>query len=62
MDQPILEVKHLKKYFRVGKKQLKAVDDVSFSVADADANISGQRRNRTCSAVPAKWNPVQIRI
>ena len=28
----------------------------------ADANISGQRRNRTCSAVPAKWNPVQIRI
>ena len=28
----------------------------------ADANISGQRRIRTSSAVPAKWNPVQIRI
>ena len=28
----------------------------------ADANISGQRRNKTCSAVPAKRNPVQIRI
>ena len=28
----------------------------------ADANISGQRRNRTCSAVSAEWNPVQIRI
>lgn len=36
MDQPILEVKHLKKYFRVGKKQLKAVDDVSFSVAEGE--------------------------
>lgn len=28
----------------------------------ADADISGQRRNRTGSAVPAEWNPIQIRI
>ena len=28
----------------------------------ADANISGQRRNRTGSAAFAEWNPVQIRI
>ena len=28
----------------------------------ADANISGQRRNRTGRAVPAEWNPIQIRI
>ena len=28
----------------------------------ADANISGQRRNRTGKAVPAEWNPIQIRI
>ena len=28
----------------------------------ADANISSQRRNRTSSAVPAEWNPIQIRI
>ena len=27
-----------------------------------DANISGQRRNRTGSAAFAEWNPVQIRI
>ena len=27
----------------------------------ADADISGQRRNRTGSAVPAEWNPIQIR-
>lgn len=32
MTEPVLEVKNLKKYFKVGKKQLKAVDDVSFSV------------------------------
>lgn len=36
MDQPILDVQHLKKYFRVGKKQLKAVDDVSFSVSEGE--------------------------
>lgn len=31
--EPILEVRNLKKYFEVGRKQiLKAVDDVSFSV------------------------------
>lgn len=36
MDQPILDVQHLKKYFRMGKKQLKAVDDVSFSVSEGD--------------------------
>lgn len=36
MSKPILEVKHLKKYFRVGKKQLRAVDDVSFSVAEGE--------------------------
>ena len=36
MDQPILEVQHLKKYFNMGKKQLKAVDDVSFSVAKGE--------------------------
>ena len=28
----------------------------------ADANISDQCRNRTCIAVPAEWNPIQIRI
>ena len=28
----------------------------------ADADISSQRRNRTGSAVPAEWNPIQIRI
>lgn len=36
MDRPILDVQHLKKYFRVGKKQLKAVDDVSFSVSEGE--------------------------
>ena len=36
MNQPILDVQHLKKYFRVGKKQLKAVDDVSFSVSEGE--------------------------
>lgn len=36
MDQPILDVQHLKKYFRMGKKQLKAVDDVSFSVSEGE--------------------------
>lgn len=36
MDQPILDVQHLKKYFRVGKKQLNAVDDVSFSVSEGE--------------------------
>ena len=36
MDQPILEVQHLKKYFNMVKKQLKAVDDVSFSVAKGE--------------------------
>ena len=28
----LLEVKHLKKYFRTGKNMLKAVDDVSFFI------------------------------
>ena len=33
MPEPILQVSHLNKYFRVSKKQiLKAVDDVSFSI------------------------------
>lgn len=32
MAEPVLEVKNLKKYFKVGKKDLKAVDNVSFSV------------------------------
>lgn len=33
MPEPILEVKNLKKYFHISKKQvLKAVDDVSFSI------------------------------
>lgn len=36
MDRPILDVQHLKKYFRMGKKQLKAVDDVSFSVSEGE--------------------------
>lgn len=36
MDRPILDVRHLKKYFRMGKKQLKAVDDVSFSVSEGE--------------------------
>ena len=36
MDRPILYVQHLKKYFRMGKKQLKAVDDVSFSVSEGE--------------------------
>lgn len=32
-DRPLVEVKNLKQYFRVGhKQQLKAVDDVSFSI------------------------------
>ena len=31
--KPLLEVKHLKKYFQVGKNQiLKAVDDVSLDI------------------------------
>ena len=36
MDRPILDVQHLKKYFHMGKKQLKAVDDVSFSVSEGE--------------------------
>ncbi len=36
MDRSILDVQHLKKYFRMGKKQLKAVDDVSFSVSEGE--------------------------
>ena len=32
MAEPILEVKHLKKYFKTGKGLLHAVDDVSFSL------------------------------
>ena len=36
MDRPILDVQHLKKYFCMGKKQLKAVDDVSFSVSEGE--------------------------
>ena len=36
MDRPILDVRHLKKYFHMGKKQLKAVDDVSFSVSEGE--------------------------
>ena len=32
MSRPLLEVKNLKKYFRVGKKLLHAVDDVSFTI------------------------------
>lgn len=33
LNQPILEVEHLKKYFQMGKgRVLKAVDDVSFTV------------------------------
>ena len=30
--EKILEVSHLKKYFQSGKKTLKAVDDVTFSL------------------------------
>ena len=30
MADPVLKVEHLKKYFKVGKKDLRAVDDVSF--------------------------------
>lgn len=33
MADPVLKVEHLKKYFKVGKKDLRAVDDVSFQVA-----------------------------
>lgn len=36
MDRSILDVQHLKKYFRMGKKQFKAVDDVSFSVSEGE--------------------------
>lgn len=36
MDRPILDVQHLKKYFHMGRKQLKAVDDVSFSVSEGE--------------------------
>ncbi len=32
-DRPLLEVKNLKKYFSVNRGMLKAVDDVSFSIA-----------------------------
>ncbi|MED4322041.1 oligopeptide ABC transporter ATP-binding protein OppF, partial [Weizmannia sp. CD-2023] len=33
MMEKLLEVKHVKKYFEIGKKQfLKAVDDLSFDI------------------------------
>ena len=32
MSAPLLEVKHLKKYFKVGAGTLHAVDDVSFTL------------------------------
>lgn len=35
--EPLLRVEHLKKYFPAGKKQvLKAVDDVSFTIAKGE--------------------------
>ncbi|RKL66846.1 oligopeptide ABC transporter ATP-binding protein OppF [Salipaludibacillus neizhouensis] len=34
--QKLLEVKNLKKYFNVGKKQLKAVDNVSFEIYEGE--------------------------
>ena len=37
MSQPILQVEHLKKYFPAGgRKVLRAVDDVSFSVQEGE--------------------------
>ncbi|WP_058303496.1 ABC transporter ATP-binding protein [Gorillibacterium timonense] len=37
MNEPILEVNHLKKYFKVGRKaELKAVDDVSFAIRSGE--------------------------
>ena len=35
-QKPLLEVKHLKKYFKTPKGQLHAVDDVSFHVYPED--------------------------
>lgn len=32
MDKPVLEVNHLKKYFKTPAGQLHAVDDVSFAI------------------------------
>ena len=40
--EPLLRVEHLKKYFPAGKKQvLKAVDDVSFTIAKGEKWTGG---------------------
>ncbi|MCL6458573.1 MAG: ATP-binding cassette domain-containing protein, partial [Gorillibacterium sp.] len=37
MNEPVLEVKNLKKYFKLGRNTiLKAVDDVSFSIREGE--------------------------
>ena len=42
-EEYLLEVRHLKKYFKMGKNQtLKAVDDVSFILKRRNAGIVGE--------------------
>ena len=36
MNEPIIQVNHLKKYFKTGRGLLHAVDDVTFSIAKGE--------------------------
>ena len=62
IEEPILQVKNLKKYFPMGKNQiLKAVDDVSFEIqAGKTLGLVGESGcgkttcGRTCTGLYAK--------
>ena len=38
MEKPMIEVRHLKKYFDTPRGKLHAVDDVTFSIQKGSAN------------------------